>query len=415
MYELLNNKQKNEIINTIKDTLFLAKDLEEFDNFLTPGKDYKIISNRSSEILNIKYPKALIYENLINYREYSTSNFFQKELFTKNYFEINTFKYSSIWAYQAYPWLDDIKLSGLKVFAIDYTLFLNIKNKIFQYKMIDNFFKDNKRNPILKNKMYLKTSIVSKNIFDYDYYKKKYKTAFVLSCSNSDGGSCVFLINSIDDYTIALSKITSPVIKLEKYIDGAIPINQNAIVFGNGTVVSYQPSIQIIQNKQCSNCFEYIGSDYNIDNFISNTKIKDITDTTNMIGKFLHSMGYRGIFGCDYIVTNEEHFFIEINPRYQASTFLLSLSAIFTEHPHFLHIYSFLYNDSPYTQDTMLHVINKENPSSYIKYYNQSDLITHKPNLNIKFDSKVHLGLGIYNYQIVNKASFPATFNISKP
>lgn len=415
MHRVLNKKRENEIIKKIKNTLFLAKDLEEFENFLIPGDDYKIIANRSSEILSNKYPKALVYENLINFREYSTSNFFQKNLFTKNYFNISNFKYSAIWAYQAYPWLDDLKLSGLEVFTIDYTLFLNIKNKIFQHKMIDNFYRENNKNPILKNKIYLKTSIVSKNIFDYSYYKRKYETAFVLSCSNSDGGSCVFLINSIDDYNLALSKITSPVIKLEKYMDGAISVNQNAIVFGNGLIVSYQPSIQILQNRQCNNCFEYIGSDYNIDAFISEKVIKDITDTTYMIGKFLHSIGYRGIFGCDYIVKDNEHFFIEINPRYQASTFLLSLSSCFTEHPHFLHMYSFLYNDSPYEKNTMLSVIKKNSPSSYIKYFYQSDLITHNPKQSIKFDNNVHCGLGIYNSQIVSKASFPVKLNISKP
>ncbi len=411
----ITKKRNDEITNKIKDTLFLAKDLEEFENFLIPGDDYKIISNRSSKILSDKYPKALVYENLINFREYSTSNFFQKELFTKNYFKINNFEYSAIWAYQAYPWLDDFKLSGLKVFAIDYTLFLNIKNKIFQHKMIDDFYRENNKNPILKNKIHLKTSIVSKNIFDYSYYEKKYESAFVLSCSNSDGGSCVFLINSVDEYNLALSKIPSPVIKLEKYIDGSISVNQNAVVFGDSFIASYQPSIQILQNRQCNNCFEYIGSDYNIDSFISKDVIEDITDTTYMIGKFLHSLGYRGIFGCDYIVKDNQHFFIEINPRYQASTFLLSMSSSFMEHPHFLHMYSFLYNDSPYKKDIMLSVIKENNPSSYIKYFQQSDSITHKPQQNIEFDHNVHCGMGIYNYQIVSKASFPVKFNVSKP
>ena len=64
MHRVLNKKRENEIIKKIKNTLFLAKDLEEFENFLIPGDDYKIIANRSSEILSNKYPKALVYENL---------------------------------------------------------------------------------------------------------------------------------------------------------------------------------------------------------------------------------------------------------------------------------------------------------------------------------------------------------------
>ncbi len=42
---------------------------------------------------------------------------------------------------------------------------------------------------------------------------------------------------------------------------------------------------------------------------------------TKLVGKKMAELGYRGIFGCDYIVTsNDEVFFIETNPRKQGTT-----------------------------------------------------------------------------------------------
>ena len=48
---------------------------------------------------------------------------------------------------------------------------------------------------------------------------------------------------------------------------------------------------------------------------------KRIIELTRTIGKHIAKLGYRGIFGCDFIVTeNEEVFFIEVNPRKQGTT-----------------------------------------------------------------------------------------------
>jgi hypothetical protein len=53
-----------------------------------------------------------------------------------------------------------------------------------------------------------------------------------------------------------------------------------------------------------------------------NHKIKkEIIKQTRLVGLKMASLGYRGIFGCDYIVTSDEKvFFIETNPRKQGTT-----------------------------------------------------------------------------------------------
>ena len=48
---------------------------------------------------------------------------------------------------------------------------------------------------------------------------------------------------------------------------------------------------------------------------------EEIIRQTRVVGKKMAQLGYRGIFGCDYIVTNKnEVFFIETNPRKQGTT-----------------------------------------------------------------------------------------------
>ena len=54
-------------------------------------------------------------------------------------------------------------------------------------------------------------------------------------------------------------------------------------------------------------------------------------------------MGYRGTFGCDYLILDKNIHFIELNPRYQASTLIpnLHLGSHELLAPHILHILGF--------------------------------------------------------------------------
>lgn len=405
-------KKHQKMLEVISNTLFLAKDLDDFENFLRPGIDYEVISSRSSKEISDKYPNVFVYENQIKYRNYSTSSFFSGKLFSEDYFFAkNQSMKKYIWTYQAYQWMDDLNSIGIKTFSISDLLFTKLKNKIFQHKMLNSFYSESpKANPILKKEMELKTQFSIKGTYKYEYYYRLYNAKpFVISCPNSDGGSCVFLVKSSQDYDMAMSKTKSPVVKIERYIDDAIPVNQCGIVFADGHVICYQPSIQIIQNRKCANCFEYIGSDYNFEKLVDNCPEieQNITRTTIGIGKFLASTGYRGIFGCDYILKDQEHYFIEINPRYQASTFLLAISSSLMENPHYLHIYSFIFDDCPAKEDILLKPIITANKSSYIKFYSQNKLANRCPEDGVNFEDNVHIGFGVFNQAVISKPFFP--------
>ncbi len=86
------------------------------------------------------------------------------------------------------------------------------------------------------------------------------------------------------------------------------------------------PSIQIIENED--NRMVYHGADFieyrNVPIEIKNK----ILELSSQIGKKIQCLGYKGILGIDYLIEGNEVYFLEINPRFQASTPLINLELV---------------------------------------------------------------------------------------
>ncbi|WP_321835581.1 ATP-grasp domain-containing protein [Clostridium butyricum] len=93
-----------------------------------------------------------------------------------------------------------------------------------------------------------------------------------------------------------------------------VPYNIHCIIFDNQIEV-LAPSQQALE---VTDLIEYIGSEYDIE--ISNEIKKKLVEYSMNICNKIQSMGYRGVLGIDFIETNGELLFIEINPRFQGST-----------------------------------------------------------------------------------------------
>ncbi len=102
------------------------------------------------------------------------------------------------------------------------------------------------------------------------------------------------------------------------FVENNIPISVHILVTRNEVFV-FQPSIQIIKNKS-----NYYGGDF--------AKVADLSDEIKhkikqysfVIGQKLLDLGYRGVFGINYVESMGELFFLEINLRFMGSTFLLN-------------------------------------------------------------------------------------------
>jgi hypothetical protein len=343
------------LLSELKETLFFAKFLDEFDNFLNPGASYDIIAARSSHQSHLKNKEIFIYENDINRRDFSTSKFFKEDIF--NYDEIyrKIKEKKNIWTYQPYPWTDELPFLGINIIANSYNTYLIFDNKITMHNLILNH-----GSPLLKeiisNKMErLLTEYITINDFPspaLDNIEKIY------SAARSDGGSGVFYAKPKMRPKDVFKPGAGPVFRAEKYLEDFIPLTQTSFVFKKETI-KYKPGIQLII-KSPAGSMSYFGTDYTTDQHVDDSILRKVSTISHDVCKLARSFGYRGSLGCDYLVNikSEEIFLIEINPRFQASSFLFSNTKLnsdnsinvmrFLTNPYVLQLSSFK-EDAPHS------------------------------------------------------------------
>ena len=159
----------------------------------------------------------------------------------------------------------------------------------------------------------LGTECVYNNISDYFPSEE-----FVIQEAFSSGGEGTIHVRTDDTLNfIEPNKryLVSP------YLNNAISINAH-IVISASSICFFQPSIQIV--KEIKKRILYFGADYICYTSLE-TKIRDkIREYSLLIGQKLQSEGYRGVLGIDFILSDDELYFVEVNPRFQASSQLLN-------------------------------------------------------------------------------------------
>lgn len=144
---------------------------------------------------------------------------------------------------------------------------------------------------------------------------KKYILQNVHS-SSGVGTHCLSLEdcrNYVENGSTAESYLLSP------FLHHAAPINVHVVIFERSCLV-LPPSFQLIYHNHQN--FSYFGGDFHTG--LSPKSYHMILSRTQKLAKELCEIGYRGVCGVDYLLTDEELYFLEINPRFQASSFLLN-------------------------------------------------------------------------------------------
>jgi len=164
---------------------------------------------------------------------------------------------------------------------------------------------------------------------------------------------------------------------------------------------------------------EYAGCDFTSENYFqeSDKTISGITKLTHLIGEILFSIGYRGTFGCDYLVHESEMHFIEINPRYQASTLIPNIHLGNEEliAPHILHILGFIDNSAQITQqleqykkkDHFIDFIKPNKPIGFLNIYGESVNNLRSPLPNIEIEEGLSKGYFLSKISFIKNAYFP--------
>ncbi|MBW6440801.1 ATP-grasp domain-containing protein [Patescibacteria group bacterium] len=162
------------------------------------------------------------------------------------------------------------------------------------------------------------------------------KHKFVLQLPRGHAGNSTFLIKNENDFKNLSEKYKNRTVKVSKYFKGET-YTINACVVGNKILIS-KPIFQItgfsLYNKNSfgGTC----GNDYAYPKKLSRVQRKKIFDYTNKIGNYINKLGYRGIFGLDFVVSGGIVNLIEINPRIIGSMSLFTKLQIQSKQPPFL-------------------------------------------------------------------------------
>lgn len=144
---------------------------------------------------------------------------------------------------------------------------------------------------------------------------------FVIQSDYSCGGSGTWLLtpNNIPDIMENISSNSN--YTLLPYYEHSVSVNIHLVVYEQ-EVLLMPASVQIITQKSYS--LAYQGSDFILYNHLPQDVRSKVNKYAMIIGRQLQYSGYRGVCGIDFITTQDEVFFSEINARFQSSTILIN-------------------------------------------------------------------------------------------
>lgn len=149
--------------------------------------------------------------------------------------------------------------------------------------------------------------------FKYNDFNK-IAPELVIQLPVGSGGSKTFFCNQANSKQVETILLKDELYSVSAYKKDNIPYNIHCLI-GKNQIEILPPSQQELE---IIDKIEYIGSNYDI-TIPTEIKNKLIKYSYNICEK-LQSLGYLGVLGIDYIYTNNELYFIEINPRFQGST-----------------------------------------------------------------------------------------------
>lgn len=139
---------------------------------------------------------------------------------------------------------------------------------------------------------------------------------FVIQKSISGGGNGTYLVSKNNWENIFNVLDNNDVYLISPYYDNNISVSCHMIIDAYNVIV-FPVSEQLLRYEE--NNISYCGNRY-----IYNGLSEDVKKAALVVGNRLKEIEYRGICGLDFICTNDKIMLIEINPRYQGSSYLIN-------------------------------------------------------------------------------------------
>lgn len=145
--------------------------------------------------------------------------------------------------------------------------------------------------------------------------------SFVVQYDSSCSGSGTWLLSEETSCEIEEKIAAESAYIVSPYYSKSVSVNVHVVIF-NDNICILPPSVQIIILN--NNSFCYNGADFIAYNTLSEAIKNEVTECASTVGKKLQEIGYRGVCGVDLLIYSGEVFFMEINPRFQASTMAIN-------------------------------------------------------------------------------------------
>lgn len=142
---------------------------------------------------------------------------------------------------------------------------------------------------------------------------------FVAQEGYSCGGSGTYFITTAQDCKKYLDD--TKIYSISPFIKNCISPNIHMVIYEN-EVLLLPPSVQLFSTG--TDCFKYHGADFVMFKYLPEDIIRKVYNIARIIGERLRYAGYRGICGIDFLCTETEVYFMEINARFQSSSFLIN-------------------------------------------------------------------------------------------
>ncbi len=144
-------------------------------------------------------------------------------------------------------------------------------------------------------------------------------TEFVSQEVYSCGGNGTHFISS--EQTLQNYIADENIYSISPYLKNSFSPNIHMIIYDH-EVLLLPLSIQLFSSG--TKKFHYQGADFTLSQHLSKDILKKITDAAQRVGDRLRFSGYRGVCGVDFLVQGNKIYFMEINARFQSSTFLVN-------------------------------------------------------------------------------------------
>jgi hypothetical protein len=144
----------------------------------------------------------------------------------------------------------------------------------------------------------------------------------------SSGDNTYFIFNEVDFGEVGDILGTELRVKMSKYLP--VPsLNGHCVILRTSEglrAIAVCPSVQIVGIHGCTRRDEiYCGNDFAAAERVPKSVREEVCDIMEKIGLFMGRKGFLGIFGMDFLLNDDEILALEINPRFQGSTMMLSL------------------------------------------------------------------------------------------